>query len=336
MTFEDVTFRSQGVACSAWHFRGSGEAFAGPGGRPIVVMAHGFGGTKDAGLQPFAERISAAGIDVLAFDYRGFGASDGQPRQSISITRQIQDYYAAVDTAKALPGVDGSRIAIWGSSMSGSHVFHVAADRPDVAAVIAMTPLTSGVAAARACAGSRGVLSAVRWMALGVASRVSVARGRGAKLMPLVARPGEPGALALDGAYESYTSMAGATWRNEIDAAVGFEMGGIRTTVAAKRLRCRLLVQIADFDRYVPADSVAKTAAHGRGEVHHYPCDHFDVWPGHDWFEKAAADQVAFLTRALGMSAAASVGTARRARGIGDEPPRRVNTEPASSSRTGA
>lgn len=194
MTFEDVTFRSEGVACSAWHFRGNGEAFAGPGGRPIVVMAHGFGGTKDAGLQPFAERISAAGIDVLAFDYRGFGASDGQPRQSISVKRQIQDYYAAVDTAKGLPGVDGSRVAIWGSSMSGSHVFHVAADRPDVAAVIAMTPLTSGVAAARASAGSRGVLSAVRWMALGVASRVSVARGRGAKLMPLVARPGEPGA----------------------------------------------------------------------------------------------------------------------------------------------
>ena len=113
--------------------------------------------------------------------------------------------------------------------------------------------------------------------------------------MPLVAYPGERGALALDGAYESYTSMAGPTWRNEVDAAVGFEMGGIRTTSAAKRLQSRLLVQIADFDRYVPAESVAKTAVHGRAEVHHYPCDHFDVWPGHDWFDKVSADQVAFV-----------------------------------------
>lgn len=299
MTYTDVGFTSQGVSCSAWHFQGDGDGLLGPDGRPVVVMAHGFGGTKDAGLQPFAERISASGVDVLAFDFRGFGASGGEPRQSISIKRQVQDYHAAVDAAKALPGVDAGRVAIWGTSMSGGHVLHVAADRSDVAAVIAMTPLTSGIAAGRASAGTRGALTAARWMAAGVGSRVSVARGRGAKTMPLVAHPGQRGALALDGAYESYTSMAGPTWRNEIDAAVGFELGAIRTTASAKRLRCRLLVQIADFDRYVPADSVAKTAAHARAEVHHYPCDHFDVWPGHDWFEKAAADQTAFLARAL-------------------------------------
>jgi hypothetical protein len=69
--------------------------------------------------------------------------------------------------------------------------------------------------------------------------------------MPLVARSGRP------------------AWRNEIDAAVGFEMGAIRT------------------------------AALGNAEVRHYPCDHFDVWPGHDRFEQAAADQVSFLTRTL-------------------------------------
>lgn len=296
-TFEDITFRSHGVTCRAWHFRGEGDTFAGPAGRPVVVMAHGFGGTKDAGLQPFAERISAAGIDVLAFDFRGFGASDGEPRQSISIKRQIEDYHAAVDAARALADVDPARMAIWGTSLSGGHVFHVAADRTDVAAVIAMTPLTSGMAASRASAGSRGVGTAVRWTALGVASRISLARGGAAKLMPLVSRPGEPGALALDGAYESYTSMAGPTWRNEVDVAVGFELGSIRTTSAAKRLKSRLLVQIADFDRYVPAESIVKTAVHGRAEVHHYPCDHFDVWPGHDWFDKAATDQVAFLSR---------------------------------------
>jgi hypothetical protein len=47
----------------------------------------------------------------------------------------------------------------------------------------------------------------------------------------------------------------------------------------------------------VPAESVVKTAVLGRGVVHDFPCDHFDVWPGHEWFEKAAADQVAFLAR---------------------------------------
>jgi uncharacterized protein len=303
MTHTDLEFDSHSVTCRAWHFRAGSSALAGPGGRPIVVMAHGFGGTMDSGLAPFAERFAAAGADVLAFDYRGFGASEGEPRQSISIKRQVQDYGAAVDTAKGLPGVDPDRVAIWGTSMSGSHVFHVAAERGDVAAVIAMTPLTSGLAAGRASVGERSLLTALSWMASGVASRWSVARGRGAKLMPLVAHPGQRGALALDGAYESYTSMAGPTWRNEIDSAVGFELGAIRATSAAKRLTSRLLVQIADFDRYVPAQSVVKTAVAGRAEVHHYPCDHFDVWPGHDWFDKVSTDQVAFVARALAPSA---------------------------------
>ena len=298
----DITFDSGGVRCSAWHFPGEGEAFAGPNGRPVVVMGHGFGGTKDSGLEPFAERISAAGVDVLAFDYRGFGASEGAPRQTVSVAGQIADFEAAIAAAKRLPGVDPNRIVLWGSSMSGGHVIRVAADHPDVAGVIAMTPLTSGVAVSRAAVEHRDVGQALKWTAVGLKSRIDVARGRRPTLMPLVAHPGEPGALALDGAYESYTAMAGPTWRNEVDSAVGLQIASIRTADAAKRLRCALLVQIADFDRYVPAESVVKTAVLGRGVVHHYPCDHFDVWPGHDWFERAAADQVAFLARTFSTS----------------------------------
>jgi pimeloyl-ACP methyl ester carboxylesterase len=302
MTRTDITFDSSGVRCSAWHFPGEGDAFAGPTGRPVVVMGHGFGGTKDSGLEPFAERISAAGVDVLAFDYRGFGASDGTPRQTVSVTAQIGDFEAAIAAAKRLPGVDQNRIVLWGSSMSGGHVVRVAADHTDIAGVIAMTPLTSGVAVSRAAVEHRDVGQALKWTAVGLKSRVDVARGRKPTLMPLVAHPGEPGALALDGAYESYTAMAGPTWRNEVDSAVGLQIASIRTADAAKRLRCPLLVQVADFDRYVPADSVVKTAVLGRGQVHHYPCDHFDVWPGHDWFEKAAGDQVAFLSRTFSTS----------------------------------
>ncbi|HEY9265656.1 MAG TPA: alpha/beta hydrolase, partial [Mycobacterium sp.] len=209
---------------------------------------------------------------------------------------------AAVEAAKRLDGVDPNRIALWGASFSGGHVLRVAADRDDIGAVIALTPLTSGAAVSRVAAlsaGPRSVLTSLRWTLAGVKSRVAVGRGGAPTLMPLVAPVGEAGALALDGAYESYLSLAGPTWRNEIDSSVGLEVVGVRTTAAAKKLRCPLLVQIADFDQYVPADAVAATARHGRAQVHHYPCDHFDVWPGHDWFDKTAADQVAFLERTL-------------------------------------
>lgn len=296
MTPAELVFTSAGTTCSAWHFAAVGTESA---QRPLVVMAHGFGGTKDSGLAPFAERFAAAGVDVLAFDYRGFGSSEGQPRQSLSIRRQIADYHAAVDAAKRLPGVDAARIALWGVSFSGGHVLRVAAERDDIAAVIALTPLTSGMAVSRAAMKSRDLPTSLRWMLTGVRSKIAVARGDRPTMMPLVSPVGEPGALALAGAYESYLSMAGPTWRNEIDCAVGLEVIGVRTAQAAKRLRCPLLVQIADFDSYVPADAVAATAVRGRAQVHRYPCDHFDVWSGHDWFDKTAADQVAFLERAF-------------------------------------
>ena len=299
MTPDEITFHSRGERCSAWHFAGSGSAFSDGSGRPVVVMAHGFGGTKDSGLQPFAERFSDAGLDVLAFDYRGFGSSDGQPRQSVSVQRQLADYTAAVAAAQLLPDVDRTRIVLWGSSFSGGHVLRVAAQCDDVAAVIGMTPLTSGLAASRAAVAHRDIASALRWTLAGVTSRVAVAAGREPTLMPLTARPGEPGALALDGAYDSYTAIAGPTWRNEVDAGIGMELIQIRTGAAAKALTCPVLIQIADFDRFVPADSVMKTAVQARAQVHHYPCDHFDVWPGHDWFDTAADDQVRFLTRHL-------------------------------------
>lgn len=306
MTYTELTFYSAGDRCSAWHFGATGEEFTGPAGRPVVVMAHGFGGTKDSGLLPFAERFSAAGLDVLAFDYRGFGASEGQPRQSVSVERQMADYGAAVVAAQQLPGVDRSRVVLWGSSFSGSHVLRVAAQCADVAAVIGMTPLTSGLAASRAAVAHRDVASALRWTLAGVKSRVAVAAGRAPTLMPLAAKPGESGALALDGAYDSYRAIAGPTWRNEVDSAIGMELVQIRTGAAAKALKCPVLIQVADFDRFVPANSVMKTAVQARAQVHHYPCDHFDVWPGHDWFDTAAQDQVNFLARTLGRTPVAS------------------------------
>ena len=69
-------------------------------------MAHGLGGTKDSGLEPFATGLAEAGLDVLAFDYRGFGASGGTPRQRVSMAGQLEDYRAAMAAAARLPGVD--------------------------------------------------------------------------------------------------------------------------------------------------------------------------------------------------------------------------------------
>ena len=55
--------------------------------------------------------------------------------------------------------------------------------------------------------------------------------------MPIVARPGEVGALALPGHYESYLAIAGPTWRNEIDA-VGRPRARLPPARQGTRSRC--------------------------------------------------------------------------------------------------
>ena len=92
----ELRFCSGGVACAAWHLSASSEALDTAAGRPCVVMAHGFGGTRDAGLLGYAVGFAAAGLDVVLFDYRGFGASAGSPRQRVAFRHQRADYRAAI------------------------------------------------------------------------------------------------------------------------------------------------------------------------------------------------------------------------------------------------
>ena len=79
----DITFRSGDDKCAGWLYRP--EGFEGP--RPLMVMAHGFSGTKEMRLPAYAERFCEAGIGVLLFDYRHFGAS-ARPRLGRSGARR--------------------------------------------------------------------------------------------------------------------------------------------------------------------------------------------------------------------------------------------------------
>ena len=97
----DSPFRSGGLECAAWLYQPEGQ-----GPHPCVVMAHGFSAVREQRLDAYAERFAAAGLAVLVFDYRHFGASQGEPRQLLSIARQLADWRAAVAHARNLPDVD--------------------------------------------------------------------------------------------------------------------------------------------------------------------------------------------------------------------------------------
>ncbi len=147
---------------------------------PIVVMAHGFSATRDQRLDAYAERFAAAGLGVLLFDYRHFGASGGEPRQLLDIRRQHADYRAAIAYARTLPWVDGDRVALFGSSFSGGHVIALAAADPSIAAVVSQCPFTDSFASLP----KLGPANAVRATVAGLRDEVRARTGRAPAYIP--------------------------------------------------------------------------------------------------------------------------------------------------------
>src|SRR5579859_3920570 len=140
MTRRDIEFDAEGVTLRGWFYPADGGSAPGP----AVIMAHGFSAVKEMYLDSFAEVYAAAGLNVLVFDNRCFGASDGQPRQEIDPWAQVRDYRHAITYAGTLPEVDAARIGIWGSSYSGGHVLVVAAIDRRVKAVVSQVPAFGG------------------------------------------------------------------------------------------------------------------------------------------------------------------------------------------------
>ena len=296
-----VEFASGGVRIAAVHLQGEGDAFLDEQGRrPCVVLAHGFAGTVDSGLLPFAERFAAAGLDALAFDYRHFGASDGEPRQLVSIPAQLEDYAAAIAFARGLPGVDPERIVVWGTSFSGGHVVEVAVADGRVAAAISQVPSMDGRATLLALARYAGPAQLAKVTAAALRDALGARRGAAPVMLPVVGPPGTLAAMSTADAEPGYRAITGPTWRNEVAARFGLTAGLYRPGLKADRLPCPILVQIADRDAIAPPAAAQEAAwrATGRAEVRTYPVGHFDVYLGKP-FERSVADQLHFLARHL-------------------------------------
>lgn len=295
----EVTFPSAGDRCGASHLAAAHDGFTGEAGRPCVVMAHGFGGTRDTGLAGFSQGLAAAGLDVLVFDYRGFGTSGGSPRQLVSYRRQRADYRAAIAAARALPGVDPERIVLWGTSYSGGHVIPVAVEDGRIAAIVSMTPATDGAAALMAIARAHPAKLAPL-VIHGIRDVTRALLRRRPHHIPIVGLPGSTAIITAPGGYEGYHALAGPTWRNEVCARVALGVAFNRPTRFAARLRTPMLVQIGDNDAVAPPNA-ARAAAEKAGrsaQVLNYPVDHFDVYEG-VWQQQLLADQLSFLRHHL-------------------------------------
>lgn len=293
-TRREVSFPSDGDDCRAWLFMPAAER------PPLAILGHGLGGTREYGLEPYAQRFADAGIAALVFTYRHFGDSGGQPRQLLDIERQLGDWASALAYARSLDGIDHDRIALWGTSFGGGHVIEAAARDGAVAAVVSQCPFTDGLAATRA-ASPRSLARA-----MGPALRDEVARLRNKPpvLVPLVGPHGSAALMTSPDAEAGYRALIPpeAHFENGVAARFINRVALYRPGRSARKVQAPILFCICEADAVAPPETALRYATTApRAEVKRYPIGHFDIYRGEP-FEHAVADQTEFLVRHLAVA----------------------------------
>jgi pimeloyl-ACP methyl ester carboxylesterase len=264
-----------------------------------VVMAHGFGGQREMRLPAYAERFAGRGLAVLVFDYRGFGASEGAPRNWIDPRRHRADWRAAVEHARALPRVDGSRLALWGTSFSGGHVLATASETPGLSAVVAQVPFVGLASRHRPPLPMRELLG---MLVAGCRDLARAAIGASPHTVPIAGRPGELALLTAPDALDAFRELVpeDSEWRNEAPARVIFQLPRYDPLRQAARIGCPVLLVAAERDSLIPVAGVE--AASKRIPRCEYVClrgaSHFEVYSG-ALFDRVAALEADFLCKHL-------------------------------------
>lgn len=210
----DVTFKSHGLKCAGWYYVPKG--LKADEKRPAIVMAHGYAGIKEMYLDKFAEKFVDAGLVVLVFDYRYFGASEGEPRNQLFYFEQLQDYRNGITWVSLQKEVDPQRIGIWGTSLSGGHVIHLASYDRRVKAVVAQVPVPDLWEAYYQTRKPEDLAKRSAWFAQ---NRIDEYTKNTVNYFPVIAPEGEPSVLPQKESFEWITETVKSrapNWENRV------------------------------------------------------------------------------------------------------------------------
>jgi fermentation-respiration switch protein FrsA (DUF1100 family) len=288
----DAYFYSKGLKCSAWLYLPDGEEKP-----PVIVMAHGFAGQKDFGLQPYAEYFAGKGLAVFLFDYRNFGGSEGEPRNLVNPWRHLNDWKAAISHVRNLINVDGMRMALWGTSFSGGHVLVTAAKDKGIRAVVSQVPFVDGIATTM----KFPIPYQIEGFFHGMKDLFNKITGKAPHMVPAVAEPGTFAMMNTPDAMQGYYTLVppDSDMKNEVPARIGLMVPSYRPIMYARRITCPVLIMYAKNDSLIPAGAVEKAGARiPNAEVIGLPVGHFEVYTG-ELFKQVVEKQGEFLTKYL-------------------------------------
>ena len=137
LKYRDVEFKTaDGLTLKGWYFNPKTQSGT------VVILSHDGEGNM-AKMIELASYFTTLGVNVLTYDYRGFGSSDVfEINQKFFIYGQFEkDLTAAVDFTKKLNGI--SQVFLYGKGMGAGLSIGVGAARRDVMKVIADCPYTN-------------------------------------------------------------------------------------------------------------------------------------------------------------------------------------------------
>lgn len=117
-----------------------------PGPHPAVLICHGLGGHKTGKFRLYvvlSEMLARNGIASLRFDFRGSGDSEGD-FSGTTLESEVSDATAALNKLLTLPGIDTSRIGLFGRSFGGTIALMIAKSSSIIKSIATWAPLYSG------------------------------------------------------------------------------------------------------------------------------------------------------------------------------------------------
>ncbi|MGE5136512.1 MAG: alpha/beta hydrolase [Gemmatimonadota bacterium] len=213
---------------------------------PGVVLTGPFTGVKEQVVSVYARRLASQGLVTLVFDHRGFGASEGEPRQHEDAAGKLADLRAATSALAAQPGVDAARLGCVGICLGGGYALRHSAFDPRIRAAAFVAAAFNDPRAMREGMGEDGYRAQLRRFA--EADQREFGTGE-PEYLPAVDRDGGPAAMPGREPWDYYGTGRSAApgWQN-------------RVTLLSIR-------ELLTFDAAIGADFLAGTPAlfiHGR------------------------------------------------------------------------
>ncbi|MEM8891072.1 MAG: CocE/NonD family hydrolase, partial [Bacteroidota bacterium] len=103
---------------------------------PAIVVSGSWTTVKEQMAGLYAKKLAEKGFITLAFDFRNFGESEGEPRFYESPSLKKEDVKAAVAYLESLPEVEENQIGAFGVCAGAMYTLMAASEEAKIKAVV--------------------------------------------------------------------------------------------------------------------------------------------------------------------------------------------------------